>query len=181
MMTRAIMMAMLAAKGNTAPTMKQVRACSAGRNQACGTTRGRRRAGRGRLAVPMAGRLKFFLPPLDIFSSLAQLDDLTPLYEDRGMSRRQLYKAPEGVKIRRLAASESLDILFTCDEKLRKHEIWRPDALSALRTGSVVKSERRNGEWRRTIRGIDRDEGEISLVITVDQEHRLIVVLDGWR
>ena len=33
----------------------------------------------------------------------------------------------------KLALSESVEILFTFDEKLRKQDIWRQDALSALR------------------------------------------------
>jgi hypothetical protein len=123
-------------------------------------------------------RLASFFPGrrLDILSSYPQIR-CGP--NNRGGG--ECAEAPEGVKIRRLAASASVDILFTCDEKLRKHEIWRPDALFALKPRSVVKSERHGLEWRRTIRGDDRDEGEIFLVITVDQEHRLIVVLDGWR
>jgi hypothetical protein len=94
---------------------------------------------------------------------------------------RQSHRAPEGAKIRKLAASESVEILFTCDEKLRKQDIWRQDALSALKTSCVVKSEKNSRGWCRTVKGFDRDEGEISLVITVDHEQRLIAVLDGWR
>jgi hypothetical protein len=94
---------------------------------------------------------------------------------------KQPHRAPEGAKIRKLALSESVEILFTCDEKLRKQDIWRQDALSALRTSNVVKSEKDSRGWCRTIRGFDRDEGEIFLVVTVDQEQRLITVLDGWR
>jgi hypothetical protein len=97
------------------------------------------------------------------------------------MSRRHTHRAPEGQKIRRLAASESVDILFTCDEKLRKNEIWRPDVISVLRTASVVGWEKKQCGWCRTIKGCDRDDGEITLVITVDQEQKLITVLDGWR
>jgi len=97
------------------------------------------------------------------------------------MRRSQPHKAAEGPKIRRLAASDSVDILFGCDEKLRKHEIWRPDVLCGLKTCSVVGSERCGQEWRRTVRGYDREDNEIFLVITVDQHRRLIAVIDGWR
>jgi len=95
--------------------------------------------------------------------------------------RRQQARYADGPRIRRLAALENVEILFTCDEKLRKHEIWRPDALMALMTCSVVKSERYQGAWRRTIKGFDRDEGEIFLVVTIDPEIKRIVIFDGWR
>ena len=97
------------------------------------------------------------------------------------MVRQQHRLVGDGARIRRLAASENADIMFTCDEKLRKHEITRPDALAALMTCTVVKSEPCRNQWQRTVKGFDRDEGEISLVVTVDPRRRMIVVLDGWR
>jgi hypothetical protein len=95
--------------------------------------------------------------------------------------RRQPHQQADGPRIRRLAALENVEILFTCDEKLRKHEISRPDVLAALKTCSVLKSEKTHDAWRRTVRGFDRDEGEIFLVVTIDSDIRRIVVFDGWR
>jgi hypothetical protein len=71
-------------------------------------------------------------------------------------------------RIRKAAAS--YDILLTCNEKLRKDEIWRPDARHALKTCSVIGSDRQGQEWRRTIRGSDREGGEIFLVVTLDAD-----------
>jgi hypothetical protein len=97
------------------------------------------------------------------------------------MRIRQPREASDGARIRRLAASDKIELLSVCDEKLRKHEIWRQDVLCVLRTCSVVHSGRCCGEWQRTVKGFDRDEGEIVLVITVDYEDRQIAVVDGWR
>jgi hypothetical protein len=97
------------------------------------------------------------------------------------MRKHNPHQAPDGQRIRRLAALESVELLLSCPEKLRKHEITRPDALAALMTCSVVKSERCADAWRRTVRGFDRDEGEIFLVVTIETDIRRIVVFDGWR
>ena len=97
------------------------------------------------------------------------------------MRKQQPHHASDGQRIRRLAALENVEILFTCDEKLRKHEISRPDALWALKTCSVAKAERCKGAWHRIVRGFDRDEVEVFLVVTVEPDIKRIVVLDGWR
>src|SRR5215469_14502921 len=90
-------------------------------------------------------------------------------------------QVPDGQRIRRLANQEGVELLLTCPEKLRKQEITRPDALAALRTCSVVKSERCTDTWRRKVKGFDRDEGEIFLVITIELGLKRITVFDGWR
>jgi hypothetical protein len=112
-----------------------------------------------------------------------QLGGLTvlslPILEEN--MRKLKLRDGDGARIRKLALAERIDLLFICDEKLRRHEIWRQDALNALRTCSIVHSEHLCGEWRRTIRGVDRDDGEIFLVVAVDYATRRIVVIDGWR
>jgi hypothetical protein len=95
------------------------------------------------------------------------------------MRRGQPHRTAEGTRIRKAAAC--YDILLTCNEKLRKQDIWRPDVRHALKTCSVTESYREGQEWRRTIRGSDREGGEIFLVVTLDADQRLIVVFEGWR
>jgi len=89
----------------------------------------------------------------------------------------------EGSKLRRLARSPGVEILFGshADRELEKDNITRPDALAALASGTVVNSELHGLEWRRTVRGHNRDGDEIMLVVTVDYDIGRIEVVTGWR
>jgi hypothetical protein len=97
------------------------------------------------------------------------------------MRKHYTRQIPDGERIRRLARFEGVELLLSWPEKLRKQDITRPDVLAILRTCSVVKSERCDDTWRRTVKGFDRDEGEVFLVVTIELGLKRITVFDGWR
>ena len=89
-----------------------------------------------------------------------------------------------GAKIRRLTATADVVIMPTTKGArcLEGEGISLPDVQMALRTCSIVRSESRHGQWRRTIKGQDAEGGPIQLVIVVDLDYsKRIVVLSGKR
>ena len=89
-----------------------------------------------------------------------------------------------GAKIRHLAATADVVIMPTkrAARGLDLEGITLPDAQMALCTSSIVRSETRHGQWRRTIKGQDVEGGTIQLVIVVDLDYsKRIVILSGKR
>ena len=89
-----------------------------------------------------------------------------------------------GSRIRRLAAAAEVVIMPTkqAARRLNEEGISLPDAQMALCTCSIIRSETRHGQWRRTIKGQDAEGGTIQLVIVVDPTHSdRIIVLSGKR
>jgi hypothetical protein len=93
---------------------------------------------------------------------------------------RRLNYPSEGMKIRTLASHRLVELLLargaldTCEER----GLTRMDLLVALRTCAVIGSERRGGQWRRTVRGNDIDGNSIMMVVTVVYQVRRILVLE---
>jgi ribosomal protein S6E (S10) len=54
----------------------------------------------------------------------------------------------------------------------------RMDLLVAIRNGSIVRSERRGLQWRRTVRGQNIDGDLITIIVTVAYQIRRISVLE---
>lgn len=90
----------------------------------------------------------------------------------------------DGARIRRLARSPMVEIMVTTRgaRRLDKECISRPDAHMALCNCRVINSERRHGQWRRTVVGQDAEGKTIRLVVVVDPDsERRIVVFSGTR
>jgi hypothetical protein len=54
----------------------------------------------------------------------------------------------------------------------------RSDVLTALRNCSVINSELRGRQWRRTVRGADSDGRDITMIITIAHSQRRIAVVE---
>lgn len=85
------------------------------------------------------------------------------------MIKRKFGHTPDGVRLRRLAMDHSTELMFTQRSGYEASErgIYRQDCLSAIITGRVIGSEKLGPDWRRTVRGKDRDGETITIVLTV--------------
>jgi hypothetical protein len=73
-----------------------------------------------------------------------------------------------------------LRFLLTNDasDTAEEQSLTRSDLLMALRTCTVVGSERRGLQWRRVVRGADIDGNSIIMTVTIVYHFRRIVVLE---
>ena len=96
------------------------------------------------------------------------------------MPTRRLNHSTEGAKIRALAAHREVEIILTDDASSSAEAMGleRTDLLDALRMCSVVGSQRRGSQWRRTVSGADIDGRPITMIVTVVYHIRRIVVLE---
>jgi hypothetical protein len=92
---------------------------------------------------------------------------------------RRLNHSTEGARIRSLAAHREIELTLTDDaeDTAEARDLDRADLIAALRTCSVIRSERRGSQWRRMIRGTDIDGNAITMIVTVVYHFRRIVVL----
>jgi len=93
---------------------------------------------------------------------------------------RRLSHRSEGGKIRDLARGKWVAVLLTSEveDALVSKGALRSDVLTVLRNSSVIGSELRGQQWRRTVRGCDADGRALTLVITVAYPQHRIVVLE---
>jgi ribosomal protein S6E (S10) len=96
------------------------------------------------------------------------------------MSRRHLSHATEGTRLRNLANNRQVELLPIDGVLAIMNETGqtRMDLLVAIRNGSIVRSERRGLQWRRTVRGQNIEGNLITIIVTVAYPIRRISVLE---
>jgi hypothetical protein len=96
---------------------------------------------------------------------------------------RHLSHKSEGARLRSLASKHGLDLFLTQDTILwaESSDLTRTDLLVILRNGCIVKSFRCGQQWRRIVRGNDRDGEGYCLTVTAAYAQKRIVVLQGQK
>ena len=109
-----------------------------------------------------------------------------PIEAQAIMIKGKFGHVPEGVRLRRLAMDSATELMFTqrSGYEAEQRRVFRPDCLSAIISGRVIKSEKLGPDWRRTVQGNDREGKLITIVLTVvtlNSGTKRIVVLDVER
>jgi hypothetical protein len=96
------------------------------------------------------------------------------------MSRRHLSHATEGTRLRNLANNRLVELMpiDSVLEIMIETGQTRMDLLVAIRNGSIIRSERRGLQWRRTVRGQNIEGELITMIVTVAYPIRRISVLE---